>query len=135
MAFVFIAIYLSLHVKTRGPDAAFRGGVGHIFICTDINFHSRVKQFKMGGYWSVMKRSIFLFDHRMCESWDFGPFSKKFDKKWTLEVADLVKKLSKNSKKMMKNLFLYFCFYYVLLNVLCSPDLIQWPKTNFTPAI
>ena len=34
---------------------------------------------------------------------------------------------------MMKNFFLYFCFYHVLLNVSCYPDLIQCPETHFYP--
>ena len=31
----------------------------------------------------------------------------------------------------MKNFFLYFCFYHVLLNVSCYPDLIQCPEAHF----
>ena len=74
------------------------GGVGHIFTCTETNFHPIVKPFEMGTYWSVIKPSIFLFDHRMRESWDFGHFLKKFWEKLTLSASESVKKFSKNLK-------------------------------------
>ena len=94
-----------------------RLGVRAHLTCTEINFHPIVKPFEMGAYSSVMKRSIFLFDHRMCESWDFGQFSKKFDKKWTLEVADLVKKkfqkIQKNDEKCFSFIFVFIMFYWM----------------------
>ena len=64
----------------------------------------------MGAYWDVIKLSIFLFDRRICEILDFGRFSKKFDQKWLLEVAESAKKISKNSKKWWKKFFFIFRF-------------------------
>ena len=91
------------------------GGVGYILTCTEINFHPIVKPFEMGAYWGVMKRSIFLFDHRMFASWDFRHFSKKFDKKLALGAAESVKKNSKNFQKIEKwwNFF-FFIFVFIM---------------------
>ena len=75
-----------------------------------------------GSLLECNKTSIFLFDHRMCESWDFGQFSKKFDKKWTLEVADLVKK---NFQKIQKNDEHFFSLFLFLL---CSIECIVLPR-------
>ena len=60
----------------------------------------------------------------MCESWDFGQFSKKFDKKWTLEVADLVKKNFQKIQKNDENFFSLFLF------LLCSIECIMFPRLD-----
>ena len=74
----------------------------------------------MGTYLSVIKRSIFLFDHRMVENWNFGHFWKKFDTFWALGASKLVKiffwKKSKKSKKWWKIFFFIFvCIMFCLL--------------------
>ena len=78
------------------------GGVTYISTYTGISLHPIVKPFEMGTYWGVIKRSIFLFDHRMSGSWDFGHFSKTFDKNLALGAANSVKtffqKIQKNDE-------------------------------------
>ena len=59
---------LTLPYKDPACRCGRYGGVGHIFTCAEANFHPNVKPFEMGASWIVMKRSLFLFDHRMCES-------------------------------------------------------------------
>ena len=104
-------------LKKRGTDGVVRG-VGYISTCTGINIRPIAKPFEMGAYWSVIKRSIFLFDHRMVENWNFGHFWKKFDTFWALGASKLVKKnFEKNwkNRKMMKFFFIFVCIMFCLL--------------------
>ena len=93
------------------------GGVGHIFTCTETNVHPIFKPFEMGTYWNVIKPPIFLFDHRMCESWDFGQFSKNVWQKWALEVAESAKKKFQKIRKNDENFFSFILF--VLRSIEC----------------
>ena len=71
----------------------------------------------MGAYWNVIKPPIFLFDHRMCESWDFGQFSKNVWQKWALEVAESAKKKFQKIRKNDENFFSFILF--VLRSIEC----------------
>ena len=107
-------------ITIKHTAAGRRGGVGYISTCTGINFRPIAKPFEMRAYWSVIKRSIFLFDHRIVENWNFGHFWKKFDTFWALGASKLVKifflKKSKKSKKWWKFFFFIFvCIIFCLL--------------------
>ena len=114
------------------------GGVGYILTCTEINSHPIVKPFEMGAYWGVMKRSIFLFDHRMFASWDFGHFSKTFDKNWLLvpqnQSKKNFKKFSKKSKKWWK-IFSLFLFLSCSIECIVLPRLDTMSRNPFLPPL
>ena len=110
---------VSLEIKKRGADQVVRGGGGtYISTCTGINFHPIAKPFEMGAYLSVIKRSIFLFDHRMVENWNFGHFWKKFDTFWALGASKLVKKSFEKNRKNRKNDEIFFSLFFVCI-MLC----------------
>ena len=116
------------NIKKRGTDGVVRG-VGYISTCTEINFRPIAKPFEMGAYWSVIKRSIFLFDHRMVENWNFGHFWKKFDTFWALGASKLVqKKFEKKSKKIEKMMNFFSLFLFVLCSVYC----IMFPRLVYS---
>ena len=98
------------------------GGGTYILTCTAINLHPIVKPFEMGTYLSVIKRSIFLFDHRMLESWDFGRFLKKV---W--QILDFWCITATLKKKYRKKWWKFFPFFLLLL---CSVDCIMLPRLD-----
>ena len=101
----------NLYFKERRPDPSVRG-VTYISTCTGINFHPIAKSFDMRAYLSVIKPPIFLFDHWMLESRNFGHFKKKFDRFWAVGVSKLVnffnKKITNFETSTAQNLSNFF---------------------------
>ena len=98
------------------------GGVGHFFTSRAVNSYPIDKPFEMGTYLELIERSIFLYDHWMSQTLDFGPLLTKLLK--FLEVAlrqSHLKKVEKN-QKIMK------IFFSPKMFLICSNSFQSVPK-------
>ena len=100
------------------------GGVGHIFTCTEINFHPIVKPFEMGGYWSVMKRPIFCLTIGCLKVEILDNFQKSLTKNGLLRSQIQSKKNFEKIQKNDENFFSLFLF------LLCSIECIMFPRLD-----
>ena len=87
--------------------------------------HPIVKPFEMVTLWDVIERPIFLFDHRMAESWNFSHFKIFFFANFEhLLSQNQPKKFFENFWKNDEHFFLLFLF------LLCPADCFMFSRLD-----
>ena len=130
-----IEVFCVKYVKTRSPDAVLRGGGRAHFHPYRDQFSSDCQTVWDGSLLECYKVINFFVWPSDVWKLRFWTIFKKVWQKWTLEVADLVKKIFKKFKKMMKIFFFIFVFIMFYWMYYVSQTWFNDPKTNFTPPI